>query len=104
MRRWTVHDRNGHTIYLTEERWQHIVERHDELTHHLEDVLDTIRYGRRRQDPIDPQVYHYYRACGTLPRDFIGIEVIVVFRFATENDETVPNNFVVSAWGIHEVG
>jgi len=104
MQRWTVRDRDGRPIYLTEERWQHIVERHDELSHHLQDVLDTIRYGRRRQDPLNPQVYHYYRMCESLPHDFIGIEVIVVFRFTTEHGQTVSNNFVVSAWGIHEVG
>ena len=24
--RWTVQDRYGNTVYLTEERWQHIIE------------------------------------------------------------------------------
>jgi len=31
MRRWTVADRDGREIYLTEERWDHIETRHDEL-------------------------------------------------------------------------
>ncbi len=103
MRRWTVQDRDGRTIYLTQERWQHIVDRHNELTDHFEDVLDTIRQGRRRQDPIQPRSYHYYRECEFLPRGFIGIEVVVVFKLKTEGDQIVPNNFVVSAWGIREV-
>jgi hypothetical protein len=49
MRRWLVHDREGREIYLTEERWEHIVSRHGELRHHVDDVLDTIRQGRRQQ-------------------------------------------------------
>ncbi|MFQ5856808.1 MAG: hypothetical protein ACE5LU_14435 [Anaerolineae bacterium] len=52
MRRWVAQDRDGRTVYLTEERWRHITDRHDELT---------------------------------------------------EGDEIVPNNFVVSSWGIREV-
>jgi hypothetical protein len=33
----------GNQIYLTEERWQHILERHDELTDRLDSLLDTVR-------------------------------------------------------------
>ena len=61
------------------------------------------------QSPYDKFVYggllsyHYYRPCESLPQDFIGIEVIVVFRLSAEGDEIIPNNFVVSAWGIREV-
>ncbi len=25
-RRWTVRDRDGNTIYMTDERWEHIIE------------------------------------------------------------------------------
>jgi hypothetical protein len=40
--------------------------------------------------------------CGTLRLPFNGILVVVAFRFATSenNGDMVPNNFVVSAWGI----
>ena len=31
MQKWTVRDRRGREIYLTEERWKHIVEGHEEL-------------------------------------------------------------------------
>lgn len=104
MQRWIIRDRDGRPVYMTEERWQHIMDRHPELINHLQDVLDTVRYGRRRQDPMNPESYHYYQLCESLPWDFIGIEVIVVFKFrVVEDDKIIPNNFVVSAWGLREV-
>lgn len=102
MRKWSVHDSDGREIYLTEERWEHIVSGHSELQNHLEDVLNTVRRGRRRQQPQDPQAYVYRLRCGTLRPPFNGILVVVVFRFAPSenNGDIVANNFVVSAWGI----
>ena len=32
MAKQTVRDRWGNEIYLTDERWEHILERHEELT------------------------------------------------------------------------
>lgn len=42
MKRWTVVDRQGREIYLTQERWAHILSKHAELNGRLEDVLTTI--------------------------------------------------------------
>ncbi len=101
IRQWIVRDRDGHDIYLTEAQWRHIVGRHSELRHHLDDVLDTVRRGRRRQQPQDPQAYVYRRTCDTLRPPFNGILVVVVFRFTPhEHGEMRPNNFIVTAWGI----
>ena len=100
MRRWTVKDREGREIYLTEERWEHITNEHPELRVHLEDVLATLRQGRRRQQPRDPQTYVYRHSFDTLPPPFNGIIVAVAFRFEWHNNMLRPNNFVVTAWGI----
>jgi len=101
MRRWLVHDREGREIYLTEERWEHIVSRHGELRHHVDDVLNTIRQGRRQQQPQDPQAYVYRLLCNRLPAPFNGIMVLIAFRFEQkDNVGMIPNNFVVSAWGV----
>lgn len=100
MKQWSVRDRNGHEIYLTEERWEHTTSRHCELTGRLNDVLDAVRLGKRRQEQRDPQTYRYYRRCDNLPAPFNHIFVVVAFRFQELSDgRTVPNNFVVSAWG-----
>ena len=32
VRKWTVRDRRGRNIYITEERWKHIIEEHEELS------------------------------------------------------------------------
>ncbi len=37
-----VFSSNGVPIRLTEERWFHIVENHDDLAGHYDDVLDTV--------------------------------------------------------------
>jgi hypothetical protein len=59
MKKWSVQDRDGRDIYLTEERWHHITGRHPELCGYGDDVLNAVRYGRRRQRPQDPQAYIY---------------------------------------------
>ena len=102
MHKWFVHDNDGREIYLTEERWEHIASGHSELRNHLEDVLNTVRRGRRRQQPQDPQTFVYRLRCETLRPPFNGILVVVAFRFESQenNGNVIPNNFVVSAWGI----
>ena len=53
-RRWTIQDRDGNPIYLTEERWQHIVEanNHPEIADYEDHLKQTIQSGRRRQEPL----------------------------------------------------
>lgn len=60
MKRWNVRDHDGREIYFTEERWEYITSKHCELIGRLNDVLDTVRLGRRRQEQRDPQTYKYY--------------------------------------------
>ena len=101
MRKWFVQDRDGREIYLTEEQWQHILSRHRELRDHLDDILKTIRQGRRRQQPQDSQAFVYHLPCATLRPPFTGIMVVVAFRFEQlPNGAVTPNNFVITAWGI----
>ena len=101
MTKWTVQDRWGNEIYLTEERWQHILNRHEELTGLLDATLETLRRGRRRQESLDPNRYRYRRRCAALPPEFSHIVVAVVFRYEEQPDGTqLPNNFVTSAWGV----
>jgi len=60
-KRWSVRDRYGNDIYLTHERWRHIVEatNHPEMSAHEEHLKATIRSGKRKQDPLNPQKYRY---------------------------------------------
>lgn len=100
MQRWNVTDRHGRPIYMTQERWRHIIAKHPELEEHLDDVVTTLRAGRRRQSKRDPQTYVYRHACDSLPAPYNYIVVAVAFRWRESPDGiTEPNNFVVSAWG-----
>jgi len=60
-KRWTVHDRDGNAIYLTEERWAHIIDEanHVEMIGYEELIKTTIRQGKRRQEPLNPRKYRY---------------------------------------------
>ena len=65
---WTVYDRFGNAIYLTAERWRHIIDQdnHAEVAPFPDLVAETVRLGRRLQDPFDPRRYQYYRAFSNL--------------------------------------
>lgn len=77
--RWQVRDRYGNSIYMTAERWQHAVKNRDWLADYLEQTLDTLRLGRRKQDPMNPNKYKYYRECQALLPDYNHLVVIVLF-------------------------
>jgi hypothetical protein len=68
-RRWTVQDRNGHAVYLTHERWHHIIGamNHPEMALYEEQLKETIQSGQRRQDALNPQKYRYVQAFADLP-------------------------------------
>ena len=51
-KRWTVYDREGNPVYLTEERWAHITDtgNHPEVKPFEALLVAALRQGRRRQD------------------------------------------------------
>jgi hypothetical protein len=82
--RWVVRDRYSHEIYLTHERWEHIVEpmNHPEMSAYERHLQSTIQSGRRSQDPLNPQKYRYVKAFDDLSEDNTHVVAIVVFRFS----------------------
>ena len=90
---WIVTDKWGNQIELTEERWAHILDYHSELSHHLDNVLLTVRTGRRKQSPIDLHKYTYYRDFNSLPHNYTRIVVIV---------KLIRNNFIITAYPIRK--
>ena len=100
-RRWTVRDRLGNEIYLTDERWNHIIDpmNHPEMIGFEEHLKDTIRLGRRQQDSLNPQKYRYIKAFNDLVKANTHIVAIVIFRFNLENDDKfVHNNYMLTAY------
>jgi hypothetical protein len=98
---WRQRDRFGNDIYLTHERWAHIIDpdNHPEVEPYFDYVRETIRLGRRRQDPYDPNGYQYYRSFPDLPDDNTHLVVCVRFRWPTEPDGTVrEEKFVTTAY------
>ncbi len=105
-RRWTIQDRYGYYIYLTEERWNHIIEdiNHPELADYEEYIKDTLQTGRRKQDTLNLQKYRYSKSYHDLVEYNTHIVVIVLFRFSEdEQGRPEPNNYIVTAY-MKEVG
>jgi hypothetical protein len=100
-RRWTIRDRVGYVIYLTEERWAHIIEpiNHPEMAAYEEHLKEVLRSGQRKQDVLNPQKYRYSQAFADLVEDNTHIVAIVLFRFSEgEDGKPLPNNYIVTAY------
>ncbi|MBI5878589.1 MAG: hypothetical protein HZB53_13150 [Chloroflexi bacterium] len=86
---WSVVDRWGNTIVLTNERWAHIAEGHWELRGFRDEVLMTVRLGSRSQDRRDSTKYRYARSFSNLPAGYTHINVIVRLQ---------PAQFIITAY------
>ncbi|MCR4406455.1 MAG: hypothetical protein NUW24_05970 [Anaerolineae bacterium] len=98
---WVQRDRFGNDIYLTYERWKHITDQdnHPEIEPYLDYIRETIRLGRRRQDPYDPHSYKYYRPFPDLPDGNTHLVVCVRFRWKVAPDGTAQEEkFVTTAY------
>lgn len=100
-RRWTVRDRYGNEIYLTDERWKHIIDvlNHPEMADCEEQLKETIQTSSRRQDSLNPRKYRYTKAFASLSQDNTHIVAIVLLRFSQDRaGQPVPNNYIVTAY------
>jgi len=99
--RWTIQDRYGNSIYLTQERWEHIIEsiNHPEMEEFEEEMKETVRSGTRKQDSLNPQKFRYSKDFNNLPADNTHIVAIVLFGAReSEIGEIISNNFIVTAY------
>jgi hypothetical protein len=98
-RRWTITDRGGNEIYLTDERWRHIIDGHPEMRDCEQALQQAIRLGLRTQEPLAPQKFRYSRAVPGLPDGNTHVVAIVLFRFEEGADGLVRrNNYAVTAF------
>ncbi len=85
MKKWTIYDRYGNEIYLTEERWHHILEARPELEPFLEKFLETVQTGLRKQDTFIPNEYRYFKRFDELLPENNHIIVIVILKTQPDN-------------------
>jgi hypothetical protein len=98
---WEVYDRYGNKIYMTAERWLHAQAKRPWLIDYFDEVLETIKHGRRRQDPLNPTKYKYYWPVFDLEPDYNHLVVIVLFnKDLDEIGRTINNNYVVNVWAV----
>ncbi|NWH05567.1 hypothetical protein [Desulfobacter latus] len=99
MRKWTIQDRHGHAVYITEERWQHILESRPELEPFFDQFLETVRTGHRKRDALIPNEYRYYKHFDELLPDNNHLVAIVIFKMGLDaHGDYAPNNFIVTGW------
>ncbi len=99
--RWIEQDRLGNEIYLTEERWEHIVSptNHPKMLNYEDELREAIRSGHRKQDMLNPQKYRYSKQLDNLTAKNTHIIAVVFLRFTEdENGELLANNFIVTAY------
>jgi len=100
-KKWVVQDRYGGAIYLTDERWNHIIDpyHHPEMEGYLDHLRETIRTGKRQQEHLDPHKYRYFKEFDDLVGDNNYIVAIVKFKLEVdEKGNAIENNFVVTAY------
>lgn len=98
---WTQTDRYGNSIYLTWERWAHIVDpdNHPEVEPYFDLIKETVQEGRRRQDKYDPNAYQYYHSYSGLPGQSTHLIVCVRYRWPANPDGTIrEEKFVTTAY------
>ena len=95
-----IQDRQGNSIYLTRERWEHALDHPGMHVGLLSCVLETLRKGKRKQDPYDPAKYKYSQDFTNLPGDYTHIVVVVKFSWHSESPRS--NNFVLTAYLIEK--
>ncbi|MEA3341723.1 MAG: hypothetical protein U9R15_17300 [Chloroflexota bacterium] len=98
---WTQRDRFGNDVYLTYERWRHIIapDNHPQVAPYDDYLQETIRLGQRKQDPIIPNTYKYYRRFDDLLEGMSHMVAVVVFRWATDSDGVMhEEKFIVTAY------
>lgn len=96
-----MRDRGGREIYLTDERWEHIIDPHNhpEMAAYEEQLKETIRSGARQQDPLNLLKYRYVKAFNGLAEDNTHVVAIALFRFSADEAGTLlPNNYIVTAY------
>jgi hypothetical protein len=91
-----IRDRRGNIIYLTDERWDHILENHSELDSRRDKVVSTVRAGKRKQDPLLPDKFYYNKKFPHFLDDYDEIEVVVIFRW----HQGKPNSFIITAYPV----
>jgi hypothetical protein len=99
--RWTAQDRFGNNVYLTQERWEHIIEsiNHPEMENCENELKETVESGTRKQDSLNPQKYRYSKEFDHLPANNTHIVAIVLFGVRESTmGEIVSNNFIVTAY------
>jgi hypothetical protein len=100
-RRWVVRDRYGNEIYLTQERWAHIVAptNHPEMAEYEDQLKDAIQTGVRKQDSLNPRKYRYSKPFDELAEDNTHIVAIVLFGFSEDvTGRPVQSNFITTAY------
>ncbi len=99
--RWAVRDRYGNLIYLSHERWEHIVApiNHPEMAMYENELQTTIVQGKRQQDALNPQKYRYTKSFDNLVLDNTHIVAVVLFRLREDQSgRPTPNNYIVTAY------
>lgn len=86
-------DRDNEHIWLTEERWDHVIEGHPEMETLFSEIIETVQKGKKFSFRGDPGKYKYKRRFDHLLPDFNHIVAIVRLH---------PRKFLITAYAVLE--
>lgn len=78
MRLFEIQDRSGRIIYMTLERWHHIIGRHPNLVGCFEEIQAAIAYPtafRRSEDEPDVRFYYRYHKDPISDKEYLSVAV-----------------------------
>jgi hypothetical protein len=65
-------------------------------------LLDTLRTGYRKQDPLIPNKYRYAKRCEALLPENTHLVVVAIFQTRLDaQGQYGPNNFAVTGWATY---
>lgn len=95
-----IEDNQGHSIYLTAERWDHALDHPGMSDDLLDALLDTLQFGQRKRDAFDPRKSKYSYQLHDLPINYT--HMVAVVKFGWQGDPPTANNFVLTAYLIEK--
>jgi len=92
MKLFEVKDKTGRNIYLTKERWKHIVSEHPEMSNIIEEVKETLKRPLKiTQYSYDEDVRYYYTY---LKRRIKAQYLLVIVKYLNRKGYIITSYFV----------
>jgi len=98
MRLFEIRDRSGRMIYMTLERWHHIVEEHSDVVGSFDEIQAAIAYptAMRRSDEEGVMLYFRYYKYGVSDKNYL----LVIVKYLNGEGFVITSYFTDRLQGL----